>query len=200
MIKTIDIFFIILTLGVFIWGTRRHIRLWSAGKAEDRSGTTWLRIKSLFVEGIFHRRILQERYPGLLHLFVFLGFILPLSVVILTQVMFSLPPLLAGLMSLILDIVALLAIASMVLFLFRRYITRPDRLDNRPEDLVVLLLILAILLTGLLLESLRLSVVGPDVLAWAPVGRLVSSLLGLLGLSTQAESKKSGPLYWAPIT
>ena len=183
MIKTIDIFLIFLTLGIFLWGTRKRIRLWSVGVAEDRSGSTWIRIKSLIVEGIFHKRILQDRYPGFLHLFVFFGFLLPLSVVILTQIMFSLPSFLAGPLSLVLDLLALLALVSMILFIYRRYVTRPPRLDNRSEDLIVLLLILAILLTGLLLESLRLSVVGPDVLARAPVGRAISGLLQLLGLS-----------------
>lgn len=188
MIKTIDIFIIFLSLGIFIWGIRRRTRLWFVGTPEDRSGLTKGRLKSLFFDGIFHKRILQERYPGYLHLFIFVGFLLPLAVIIFTQVMFSLPGIPAQILSVLLDLVGLLAIISIVLFLFRRFVTRPSRLDNRPEDLVVLLLILAILLTGMLLESLKLNVIGREVSVWAPIGHVFSHLIQLSGIHIQTQS------------
>lgn len=188
MIKTIDIFIIFLSLGIFIWGIRRRTRLWFVGTPEDRSGLTKDRLKSLFFDGIFHKRILQERYPGYLHLFIFVGFLLPLAVIIFTQVMFSLPGIPAQILSVLLDLVGLLAIISIVLFLFRRFVTRPSRLDNRPEDLVVLLLILAILLTGMLLESLKLNVIGREVSVWAPIGHVFSHLIQLSGIHIQTQS------------
>lgn len=188
MIKTIDIFIIFLSLGIFIWGIRQRTRLWFVGTPEDRSGMTKGRLKSLFFDGIFHKRILQERYPGYLHLFIFVGFLLPLAVIIFTQIMFSLPDIPAQILSVLLDLVGLLAIISIVLFLFRRFVTRPSRLDNRPEDLVVLLLILAILLTGMLLESLKLNVIGREVSVWAPIGHVFSHLIQLSGIHIQTQS------------
>lgn len=188
MIKTIDIFIIFLSLGIFIWGIRQRTRLWFVGTPEDRSGRTKGRLKSLFFDGIFHKRILQERYPGYLHLFIFVGFLLPLAVIIFTQIMFSLPDIPAQILSVLLDLVGLLAIISIVLFLFRRFVTRPSRLDNRPEDLVVLLLILAILLTGMLLESLKLNVIGREVSVWAPIGHVFSHLIQLSGIHIQTQS------------
>lgn len=188
MIKTIDIFIIFLSLGIFIWGIRRRTRLWFVGTPEDRSGLTKDRLKSLFADGIFHKRILQERYPGYLHLFIFVGFLLPLAVIIFTQVMFSLPGIPAQILSVLLDLVGLLAIISIVLFLFRRFVTRPSRLDNRPEDLVVLLLILAILLTGMLLESFKLNIIGREVSVWAPIGHVFSHLIQLSGIHIQTQS------------
>lgn len=188
MIKTIDIFIIFLSLGIFIWGIRQRTRLWFVGTPEDRSGLTKGRLKSLFFDGIFHKRILQERYPGYLHLFIFVGFLLPLAVIIFTQIMFSLPDIPAQILSVLLDLVGLLAIISIVLFLFRRFVTRPSRLDNRPEDLVVLLLILAILLTGMLLESLKLNVIGREVSVWAPIGHVFSHLIQLSGIHIQTQS------------
>lgn len=188
MIKTIDIFVIFLSLGIFIWGIRRRMRLWSVGTPEDRSGLIKDRLKTIFVEGIFHQRIMQDRYPGSLHLFIFVGFLLPLAVIIFTQIMYSLPSIPAHFLSLILDLVGLLAIISIVLLLFRRFVIRPTRLDNRPEDLVVLLLFLAILLTGMLLESLKLNVIGQEISAWAPIGRVFSHFIQMLGIQVQAQS------------
>ncbi len=97
--------------------------------------------------------------------------------------MFSIPGILAQILSVFLDLVGLLAIISIVLFLFRRFVQRPTRLDNRPEDLIVLLLILTILLTGMLLESLRLSVIGLEASVWAPIGFVFSQIIQLSGIT-----------------
>jgi nitrate reductase gamma subunit len=187
MIKTFDIFFIIVALVVFIFGLNRRFRLWRVGKNVEPSGRMGPRIKSLLWEGIAHRRILQDFYPGLLHLFLFLGFLIPLVVIIITQFMFTLPPWLARLLSLTLDLIALAALAGVILIIYRRYVTRPPRLDNRAEDLSALVLILLILLTGILLESLRVSVIGKDVTVWAPLGNSFAALINIFGLNTSAK-------------
>lgn len=177
MIKDFDIFFILLALAFFFWGIFRRARLWFIGKKE--MGTVpifWLRIRAVLIDAIAHRRILKEFYPGLLHLFLFLGFIVPLSVIIITQPVFAMPSLIAKILSFALDAVALAALVSLVLFMVRRYILRPSRLDNRTEDLIALILILLIILTGLTLEGLRLSIIGQDAVAWAPLGKAISAL------------------------
>jgi len=184
MIKTIDIFLILLTLFILINGIRNRMRLWTLGQADDTGSLNWKRIKTLLIEGIAHRRILKDRYPGLLHLFLFLGFVLPFLIILFTQIKYAIPRFLANLLSLGLDLVAVAAIISLGLFLFRRYITRPSRLDSQPEDLIVLLLLLAIAVSGLLMEGLRLSVAGHDVRAWAPAGRLIASFIGFTGIGT----------------
>ncbi|UCE22661.1 MAG: respiratory nitrate reductase subunit gamma, partial [Candidatus Aminicenantes bacterium] len=187
MIKTFDIFFILVALVVFIVGLNRRFRLWRVGKNVEPSGSMGARIRSFLWEGIAHRRILQEFYPGLLHLFLFLGFLVPLIVVMITQFMFTLPPSIARPLSLVLDLFALAALTSVILFIYRRYITRPPRLDNRTDDLSALVLIFLILLTGILLESLRVSVIGKDATVWAPVGRSLAALINTFGLSTSAK-------------
>lgn len=187
MIKTFDIFFILIALIIFLWGVYRRTRLWRIGGKDDRSGNMWIRIKTLLVDGIAHRRILQELYPGSIHLMIFLGFMVPLIIVVLTQFMFTLPSAVAKPISFALDSIALFAVVGLLLVLFHRYITRPSRLDNRPDDLVVLILILFILMTGLILESLRLSVIGKDVQTWAPVGNILAAMLNSVGLGTNTK-------------
>lgn len=91
MLKTIDIFLILLTLVLLVLGIRRRIRLWTVGRAFDSESLNWKKFKSLLVEGVAHRRILRDRYPGFLHLFLFLGFIFPLLIIIFTQIKFSIP-------------------------------------------------------------------------------------------------------------
>ena len=185
MLKTIDIFLFLLTLGIFIWGLRYRTRLWKIGQAENRSTQAKIRLKALLVDGIIHKRILQDRYPGYLHLFVFIGFLLPLVVILITQAIFSLPSVVAQILSLLLDLVGLLAIASVVLLIIRRYAVRPSRLDNRAEDLAILILILTILVTGLFLEGLKLTVIGQEATAWSPVGRVVSFFIEIFNFPIQ---------------
>lgn len=187
MIKTFDVFFILLALVVFIWGISRRFRLWRVGQEYELSGPTGPRIKSLLVEGIAHKRILQDFFPGLLHLFMFVGVLMPLTVIVVTQFMFALPPWIARPLSLVLDLIALAAIAGVILTIYRRYVSRPPRLDNRLDDLSALVLILLILLTGIFIEGLRLSVIGNDVRAWAPAGQALAALLNLVGLSTSTK-------------
>jgi Fe-S oxidoreductase len=90
--------------------------------------------------------------------------------------MFTLPLLISNIASLFLDTVGFAALISILLVLYRRYITRPPRLSNTLDDLVVLLLLLSIVLTGFLVEGLRLSVIGKDTLAWAPIGNTIAAL------------------------
>jgi len=187
MIKSVDIFLIFLALAIFSWGIHKRIRLWHIGKKDKRSDKMWHRIKSFLLDGIAHRRVLQDLYPGVIHLLIFLGFIVPFTVIVITQFIFTLPIALARLISLILDIIALAAIVSLILAIYRRYITRPSRLNNRPDDLLSLILILLIVLTGIILEGLRISVIGKDVQTWATVGNTLAALINITGLDNNAK-------------
>jgi len=187
MIKSVDIFLIFLALAIFSWGIHKRIRLWHIGKKDKRSDKMWHRIKSFLLDGIAHRRVLQDLYPGVIHLLIFLGFIVPFTVIVITQFIFTLPIALARLISLILDIIALAAIVSLILAIYRRYITRPSRLNNRTDDLLSLILILLIVLTGIILEGLRISVIGKDMQVMAPVGNTLAALINITGLDNNAK-------------
>jgi Fe-S oxidoreductase/nitrate reductase gamma subunit len=181
MIKTNDFFLILLSLAILIVGIGWRMRLWRIGTDERYSGSIKSGLKDFIIEGIFHKRILEDFYPGFIHLLVFIGFVIPLLIVMVTQFRFTLPLLLARLISFFLDLIALAAVAGVILALYRRLVSKPDRLDNRADDFTVLTLILLILLTGLLMEALRLSVIGRDGTSWAPVGHLLAAGINLLG-------------------
>ncbi len=188
MIKSIDLFLVLLALIIFLWGINKRTKLWGIGLKEDRSGQMGTRIKYLLIEGIAHKRILRDLYPGLLHFFLFIGFMIPLGIVLIAQFKFTLPIVLAQPLSLLLDLIALAAVLSLSMITYRRFITRPSRLDNRTEDSIILMLLFFILLTGLFLEGLRLSVIGTDSSSWAPVGRGIAVFIDMIGLNSSAKS------------
>jgi len=187
MIKTIDIFFLLFALGIFFWGVNQRLRLWRLGSAEKRSGSTGRRLKALLIDGIAHRSLLRELYPGSIHLGLFLGFMIPLFLMVVMQVMFTVPQPVAAILSLLLDIVGLAAALALLLALHRRIITRPSRLTNRADDLIVLLLLLSILTTGFLMEGLRLSIIGKDARALAPIGYFFASLWDMTGIAISTK-------------
>ena len=187
MIKAFDIFFVLLSFGIFAYGWRIRSRMWKMGKEDSRSNNMAFRIKSLLIDGIFHRRILQDVYPGFIHLFIFVGFIVPFVVIVFVQFMFTLPSPLAKLLSLFLDLVAFFGLAALILAFYRRYVTRPPRLDNQTDDFISLLFLFFILGTGFILESLRLSVIGDDIQAWAPLGNILASAIDAAGISTETK-------------
>ena len=69
-----------------------------------------------------------------------------------------------------LDLAGLGAIAGTLYFAYRRYLRRPDQVENRREDLTILALFLLILLGGFLEEGARIAVTQPSFEVWSPVG------------------------------
>jgi Fe-S oxidoreductase/nitrate reductase gamma subunit len=195
MIKTIDIFFLLCVLILFYWGINRRIRVWRMGGHEERSDQMGYRIKTLFAEGIAHRSLLRDRFPGILHLFIFIGFLLPLLAIFIAQFLFSLPIPISSLASLLLDIIGFASLISLLLVLYRRYIQKLQRLTNTPDDLAVLLLLLSIVLTGFLVEGLRLSVIGYEKQAWAPIGNAVATLWNSSGMGDSTKGVLTNLLF-----
>jgi hypothetical protein len=120
MIKAVDLFFVLLALGIFSWGLRKRFRLWQIGREENRFDKMSSRLKFLLIEGIAHARILEDLYPGLIHLFLFLGFLVPFAVMVITQFVFTLPSIPSRLLSLALDLIGLAAILSLLLAMYAK--------------------------------------------------------------------------------
>ncbi|NQT05537.1 MAG: (Fe-S)-binding protein, partial [Dehalococcoidia bacterium] len=82
--------------------------------------------------------------------------------------------------------------------MYRRYVQKPDRLDNRREDLIALLLLLVMAVSGFVVEGLRIAATeleaSPEWAAWSPGGYLVA--LGLRGLSQSALLSWHQVIWW----
>ena len=170
----------------------QRVRLWKMGKSEglnlNRFGK---RISKTFAEVLSHRRLFEKPYAGTMHFFLFWGFLVLAigTTLIFIQIDITLPlasySFLQGdfylWFSLFLDLFGALAVIGVLLALFRRYLYRPQWLDSIREDFFILILILAILLTGFWLEGLRIYSrelnIHPEWTYWSPVGRTVALLL-----------------------
>ncbi|MCX5821253.1 MAG: heterodisulfide reductase-related iron-sulfur binding cluster, partial [Deltaproteobacteria bacterium] len=80
----------------------------------------------------------------------------------------------------LMDLFGLAVLFGVLLAIDRRYIRRPDRLgyqgkpDNTPDDAIALLLILGIIVTGFIIEALRIHVTNPPWEYWSFVGWLLA--------------------------
>jgi len=163
-----------------------HIKRWRGGRPAGRANNWWARTKDYLrlglIEGIFHRKFLgiekpvrkREFYPGLMHFFIFSGFLFLLlaTIVGIWQKYITGNWYLAY--SVISDSFGILAIFGVLMAFFRRYIWKPKRLDNRPEDFYALGIILIILVTGFIVEGLRMAATEaaqhPGWTVWSPGG------------------------------
>ena len=171
----IILYFLLIPLAAILaYAFYRRYRLWRLGQPDNRFDNLGQRIWSFavtgVVDGLIHRRFLRDPYPGLMHFLIFWGaivFLLGAAVDFIThygvsgvvngEVVHGLwgAPYLG--LSFVVDVLGIGVIIGVLIASFRRYIQRPDRLDNKPENAIALALIFVIVLTGFIIEGLRIA-------------------------------------------
>ncbi len=173
--------FFALTLLVFGYGVYRRWRLWQIGRPVVRLDRLGERLRLLFKQAPGHEKLLK-RYSGtgFAHLLIFWGFVF---LFLGTVVVFIHEDLHIHIMqgalylyfeSLALNISGALCIAGVTVALIQRSIRRAPRLKpDKPDDTIILVSILVILVTGFIIQGLRIHLTHDPWAAWSPVGRAV---------------------------
>jgi Fe-S oxidoreductase/nitrate reductase gamma subunit len=183
----------LIPLAIFLNGLYRHYRLLSIVKIDLKISNIRERIKTLINESVIQKRIAtKDYYAGTMHLFFFWGFVILFLIGALWDgiehnfLRFVMDTsFLQGkvylVRSLILDVVGILAIVGVLMAIFRRYVLKPDKIDNKLEDFYILILMLVILVSGFLVEGARIAVTEikkhPDWAVWSPGGYVIAKLL-----------------------
>ncbi|MFC2007378.1 heterodisulfide reductase-related iron-sulfur binding cluster [Chloroflexota bacterium] len=226
-IQFTEIFYVLSLIAVviFIYTIYKYYRRWRLGRPADRFNHPGRRILDFLtvaiVDGLIHRRFFgcadglghrrflpadlkpKEFYPGLIHLLIFVGCILLFLGTALENVNYYFYPFNRGSFylgfSLATDAGGIMAIIGVILAIVRRYGQKPDRLDNRRDDLVALLLIVAIVLTGFTVEGLRIAAtelrVAADWAPWSPGGYVLG--LAFSGFSQGTLLNWHIGMWWA---
>ncbi len=174
-------------MAVFGYGVWRRARLWQIGRAAQRAEPVAPRLGMLLAQALGHGTMLERyRAAGIFHLLFFWGFVF---LFLGTTVVFIHHDLSLHIMqgafylwfqSLVLDIFGALAILGILAALAHRYIYRAPRLKpDKAEDGLILAVILAILVTGFVLQGLRIEATADPWAAWSPVGQATGSLLAV---------------------
>ena len=165
----------VVAFAVFAKGVYDRYRLWRLGASDEQVKPSMEGLIRFFTHSFGHLRLLRETYPGVMHWFFFWSFAVfmlgTLSIAVTEDLKI---PLFRGayylLVSLAMDLLGLGAMIAIGMAAWRRYVAKPAGIDNTPDDLISLVLIGAILVTGFLLEGLRIAFAGDPWLVWNPVG------------------------------
>jgi len=157
----------------------KRYRMWSLGQPDNRFDKPLTRIKTFastsVLDGFLHRRFLKDPYPGLMHLLIFWGcivFLLGAFIDFVTH--YGITSAIQGEvgevahvhglsgyyylgLSFAVDVLGIAVIVGGLMAIFRRYIQKPSRLDNKPENAIALSLIMVIVLTGFIVEGMRIA-------------------------------------------
>jgi len=176
--------FTAVALAIFAYGVWRRWKMWKAiGKEEIRWDQIPERLKSLLMNGLLQVRTWKDAYPGIMHGLIFFGFFVLIFGAAfdagefhITEPLFSWAFLRGSFylgFSFLMDLFGLFVLIGVLMAAFRRYIQKPDRLgykgqsDNQADDAIALLLIGGIIVTGFIIEALRIHAtlmegIGPD--------------------------------------
>jgi Fe-S oxidoreductase len=217
---------LVVAAAVFTFTMTRRVMPLLALRRDVRTDRVGERLRALLRFGLGQRRLVdpEERRPGLLHVAIFAAF---LVLAVRTVTMFGMGfsagfhlPLLAPESGLgraygfVKDVMVLLALVAVAGFLWRRLVTRPDRVTRSTEGVVILFFIAGLMITDLLFDGalhvLREDPLGlGDLLAgagfelpaprfdWlAPAGSLGAALYHASGASAGTVSAVGEASFW----
>ncbi len=161
---------VLITTAVMAWGILRDIGRWRRGLPANRIGNPLARLLEFTRQSLGQKKVLRDRRAGVMHALIFFGF---LTLFIGTDIIaveedFTVPlmgeqagKILVGdfykAYEFILDTLGLAFVVGLLWATWRRYRTRPDRLDNRRTDGWVLGVMLFLGIGGFLIEGLRIA-------------------------------------------
>ena len=186
-------------MGVFIYGMWARLHLIRLGTRGSLAASHGARIRALVMDGLLQRRFWTDLYASLMHLFILWGMLTLAfgTAMVLLKADLGLPVFQGDFylwLSLALDALGLAAIVGVVMGLVRRYVLRPQRLDNRAEDALVLSGLLVVFVVGFVLEGLRMAAVPDPWHAWSPVGWALSAAFS--GMSAGTLETTYQVLWW----
>jgi len=178
-------------MAIMGYGIYRRWLMWKAmGKPEMRLDNMNERVKTVLREIFLQEKVLKDRFPGIMHALIFFGFFVLIFGAAfdagqhhVTEPLFSWTFLKGNFylgFSFLMDLFGLAVLAGVIIALDRRFVTKPDRLgykgevENTPDDVIVLLLIGSIIITGFIVEALRIHVTNPPWEYWSFAGWLLS--------------------------
>ncbi len=177
-------------VAAYVKGFRwQHVRFWHLGKDEDRSDQGPVRMNEMLRVMFANARIGGEAYPGTMHFLIFWGAILLFAGKITRLFSFltglTNPPQAVFLYaSFVAEIGGLMLIAGGLMAVYRRYILKPERLETKPDNTLILVWGVTLILTGYFIKAYRITAVGaalpPNWFFWAPVSYPLSKIALIL--------------------
>jgi Fe-S oxidoreductase/nitrate reductase gamma subunit len=197
-IHSAALFYVLAAISVAIFAAGLYVRIsvWMAARDRQKSGFSLRSIENLCIDGLLGRKIFRGDFSaGLMHFLIMWGFVGLFIGTVLSTIHHYLIRFLTGntyiVFSFCLEIFGFMLIAGLLMAFIRRYLARVARLENKAQDLWMLVLIAVCALTGFLVEGTRLAVNMPPWESWSFGGVIFSELL-----SSKAQAESFYPYIW----
>jgi Fe-S oxidoreductase/nitrate reductase gamma subunit len=182
----------VLSVLVCAAGVYRRVRGWRWGRPERLAGTLRDRVGAVVAYALAQLRILTDHFSGTMHLALFWGMAVLFLGTVLATVDWDVTRLLLDFQflrgrlylgyELVLDLFGAVVVIGLGMGLWRRYVRKARRLvsDVVPtfagDDTYLLGMLLLIVVSGFVLEALRISVSAPSWRSWSPVGSALAEV------------------------
>ncbi len=189
-----------IALAFWVFALYRRYQLWRLGKPDDCIKNIGRRIpvfiRTTIVDVLGHRRFLRDPYPGMMHFVLFWGFVILLLASGVDAFTHYVTGHIIGTpylwFKLIVNIAGLLALIGIIMAAFRRYVLKPKRLNTLLDDGIGMALIAGMLITGFMVEGLRLAAteitLHPDWAVWSVGGWVFAKAI--------TGTSQSSLLFW----
>lgn len=172
------------SIGICIYGFYKRIRVYLQGKPLNRTDNLLHRLNLLIKNTLLQIKALRVLTPGIFHaclfwsfLLLFIGTLLIMLEVDFTKLFFGIAFLkgtLYKIFSTTLDTAGVVLILALFYFFVRRFFFRPEGLDTTWEDYLSLGLLFTVLITGFIVEGLRIQATelktNPELAYFSPFG------------------------------
>jgi Fe-S oxidoreductase/nitrate reductase gamma subunit len=179
--------------GLFLLRSYALFQFVRLGRPVDRFHDLPKRLENEAVVVVGQRKLLQRALPGVMHAFIFWGFLVLLTTIVeaIGEVFtrsFAIPLIgHSGWLGLIQDVFAVLVIIAVGIAVFIRKVQRPERFrgSHLEEADFILLMIMGIMLTLLALNGAKIALgINEAPKAWTPVSNLVAQVFELMSQGT----------------
>lgn len=196
----------LVALVIFGWGMYRRIEFWRRGKADKEKFSDWAKRLWILLREIFlQKQVRNSGYPAIFHCLIFYSFIVLTITTLLVMIEYDAGHLFGVelnifegfvyvFFSVASELAGILILVGIAMAAWRRYVLKPETIPNAREDGLVLLLIACMVITGYLVEGLRIAVIGDPWKMLSFVGWGVSVLFA----RTTEEAGKNihSSLWW----
>jgi Fe-S oxidoreductase/nitrate reductase gamma subunit len=190
----------VVSLAVFGWGIRQRLVSLRRGRPDAGRFTEFAkRFGFMLRELLFQRRVRESRIPAVFHSLIFYPFLVLLAVTAVVALDYDFgTSLFQGRFYVLLTVAAeaagVLVLVGVFMALWRRLVQKPDTLETGFNDLWPLLLLALIVLTGFVVEGLRIHAAGDRWQALSPVGLLLARLFS--GVPASAGPGLHATVWW----
>jgi Fe-S oxidoreductase/nitrate reductase gamma subunit len=196
-------------VGIWLFGIARRVQLWRKGRRTG-AGVNWkIAVGRLVRDVILQRRIWGRGAASLAHVLLFSGFL----VLFVGTTLISVEHLLAtalgrepndpvfhkgvyfGVYEFVMDIAGVALITGCVMFLIRRWQGRGS-FARSPADIAILLALIAVGVTGFLVEGLRIIHAKTPMPGLSPIGYACALAFVRTGITSASASQIHLVLWW----